>query len=454
MNNDERIRKWRDERGSGLARTALAEEPIDELFPEAEEVTARVGRRAPGEGGQPSPLPDAIGVQDARLAILERRRDQWRRIAQRIVLFVLIPALAVMSYMSWVATPLYQGEAVFTVQTGADAPSSAAAGLFGFGGGGSSIGDAFKAREFIMSRPMMDYMEQRYGMMSHFASSGIDPLTRLQSPLGVNSDPFAYYHKRVRVAVDLQEGVLKLYVQARTAEEAARYGNAILAAAETHVNQFSDKISQDQISALTRDVQAAERQVADSRRSLAAVQARRGELSPEQTATAVYQLISNLETQRADAERERNGLLSQGLVDSPLLPGLTAKVQDLSSQIAEQRSRLANRGGSSLSRTADEFETASSRKEIAQTRWQSTMNTLQQAYLRVLEQRRYFVLIVGMSVASVPQVRDTMSIAVPILLLVGLIYALVFAFRRSAARFGRFPGRRFAFVTGRRWNRR
>ena len=34
-----------------------------------------------------------------------------------------------------------------------------------------------------------------------------------------------------------------------------------------------------QISALTRDVQAAERQVADSRRSLAAVQARRGELS-------------------------------------------------------------------------------------------------------------------------------------------------------------------------------
>ena len=453
MNNDERIRKWRQERGHGSVRAAVAEDPIDELFPDAPDVSSRADRPGPADRGPGPALPDSPGVEEARLAILEQRRAQWRRIGQRLLLFVLVPVLAVASYVWLAATPLYEGEAIFTVQTSVDSPSSPAAGLFGFGGAGSSIGDAFKAREFILSRPMMNYMEQHYGMMSQFASAKVDPLTRLNSPLGVNGDPYAYYQKRVRVAVDMQEGLLRLYVQARTPEEATRYGNAILAAAETHVNQFSDKISRDQIAALTQDVQTAERQVADSRRDLAAVQARRGDLSPEQTATAVYQLISNLEVQRADTERERNALLSQGLTDSPMLPGLTAKLQDLSSQIAEQHRRLVNPGGPSLQKSAEDFERASSRKEIAQARWQSTMNTLQQAYLRVLEQRRYFVLIVGMAIEGAPRVRDTLTIAWPILMLVAFVYALVFALGRFAPRAGMLPRWRLAQVAG-RWNRR
>jgi capsular polysaccharide transport system permease protein len=280
--------------------------------------------------------------------------------------------------------------------------------------------------------------------MSHFASSEMDILTRFQSPLGMNQDPYRYYLERVRVAVDVQEGILRLYVQARTPEDALRFGNAILAAAEAHVNRFSDKISEDQINSLTRDVQNAERQVADARRSLAVVQARRGELAPEQAATAIYQLISNLELQRAEAQRERDTLLNQGLTDSPLLPRLSARVQELTAQIAEQRQRLINPGGGSLQRTLNEFENASTRKEIAQARWESTLKTLEQSYLRILEQRRYFVVVVGMSVGTFPKVRDILSIALPILTLLALIYAVALAFRRSAltgARLRRFEVR-------------
>src|SRR4029079_1565250 len=116
---------------------------------------------------------------------------------------------------------------------------------------------AFKAREYILSRPMMDYMERRYGFLSHFDTYRMDSLTRFRSPLGFNRDPFDYYRKRVRVAVDVQEGILRLYVQARTQQDAVRFGNAILAAAEQRVNQASQKISDDQISALTQDVQNA-----------------------------------------------------------------------------------------------------------------------------------------------------------------------------------------------------
>jgi len=364
-----------------------------------------------------------------------------------------VPVLAVLLYVALIATKLFQAEAIFTVQTSSQSAPSPTAGLLAFGAGNSTIADAFKAREFIISRPMMNYLEQRYRFMSHFDTPAMDPLQRFRSPLGMNGDAFDYYRERVRVAVDVQEGILRLYVQARTPEDATRFGNAILAAAEQHVNEFSDKISADQINALTQDVQNAERQVAETRRSLAAVQARRGDHSPEQTATAVYSLISNLELQLAEAQRERNALLDQGLTDSPLLPRLTGRVQELRAQLAEQRGRLANPGGGSLVRTLNEFEGASARKEIAQARWESTLNTLQQAYLKILEQRRYFVIIVGISVGSVAKVRDVLTITWPILLFLGLLYALIFALRRAAVDNGSGSGFRLREVVE-QWRRR
>lgn len=458
MDNEERIRRWRQERESRVTgRRVLTDDPVEErtaapLPPRAEKRS--VPPEPPKHAEAAQRLPDELGVEDARLAILQRRQIHWRRILRRAFLFVVLPLLAVLLYVGLVATKLYQGEAVFTVQTSSQSAPAPAAGIFAVGTGGSTIADAFKAREFILSRPMMHHMEQQHGFMSHFASWEMDPLQRFQSPLGLNRDPYDYYRKRVRVAVDVQEGILRLYVQARTAEDALRFGNGILAAAEQHVNDFSDRISEDQIEALSQDAQNAERQVAEARRSLAAVQARRGDLSPEQTATAVYQLISNLELQLAEAQRERNALLDQGLTESPLLPRLNARVEELRSQIAEQRQRLANPGGGSLARTLNEFETATARTQIAQARWESTLNTLQQAYLRILEQRRYLVTIVGMSVAAFPKVRDVLTIAWPILLLVAIVYALVFALRRAAADGGgRLGGFRFSEVMD-RWRRR
>jgi capsular polysaccharide transport system permease protein len=453
MGNEERIKRWLAERQARSATGAEKPPPLtDDPDPAPRSERAELQGDAPERPAAAPSASDEARLEEARLAILERRRERWRMLVRRAMLFVAVPLLSVLLYIGLIATPLYQGEAVFTVQTSADAAPSPSAGLFGVGAASSTIADAFKAREFILSRPMMDHMEERHGFMSHFASFRMDPLTRFRSPLGLNYDPLDYYRKRVRVAVDVQEGILRLYVQARTDEDAIRFGNAILAAAEAHVNRFSDKISEDQIAALTRDVQEAERQVAETRRSLAAVQARRGDVAPQQTAAAVYQLISQLELQLAEAERERNALLEQGLTESPLLPRLSARVEELRSQIAEQRQRLANPGGGSLIRTLNEYESATARTEIAQARWESTLNTLQQAYLRILEQRRYFVLVVGMSAGAKPLVRDIAAIAIPILVLIALIYAILFIVRQVRAETGT-GGFQFSRVVE-QWRRR
>lgn len=443
MDNEERIRRWRDRRqgagsAAGAGDKAAAVTSLD--WPEGGDSRRDMGDTAAD-----------VDVAAMRETILDRRRARLRSLLRRFALFVGLPLLAVLLYVSLIATPLYRGEAVFTVQSTTQSAPSPSAGIFSIGSAGSTISDAFKAREYILSRPMMEIMEQRHGFLSHFADPAMDPLTRYRSPFGLNWDPFGYYRKRVKVAVDIQEGILHLYVYARTSEDAIRFGNAILRAAEQHVRQLSEEMSEDQIRSLTSDVREAEQQVQQSRRVLAGVQARRGELNPEQTAVAIHQLISSLELQLAEAQRQRNSLVDQGLTNSPLLPRLNAQIAELQSQINRQRGRLVSPGGGSLQRTVTEFEAATANREIAQARYTSALNTLQQAYLKILEQRRYFVTIVAMSTGAYPKVRDVIAIALPILLLVALIYALVFAAQRLRGR--RFTRGRVTEVFN-QWRRR
>lgn len=405
MDNDERIKQWREER----------------------ERSQSSGFRARGAMDASSDARDTTRSEDVlQQEILNRRRDRVRGVIRNLALYLIVPLVAVYLYVSLVATPLFRSEAVFTVQTVSQSAPSPTAGIFSVGSAGSTIADAFKAREYILSRPMMEILERRVGFLSHFAGHEMDPLTRFGGPFGINDDAFEYFRKRVRVTVDVQEGILRVAVHARTRADAERFARAILEASERHVNALSQKISDDQIESLSQNVRDAELQLQRSRRSLAMVQSRRGELSPEQTASALYQLLSNLQIQLAEAQRQRDSLLSQGLTNSPLLPPLNAQIKELESQIANQRRKLVSPSGGSLQRALGDIESAAADKEIAETRHKSALNTLEQAYLRVLEQNRYFIIIVPPAASSRAAVRDILTIFWPVAALVLAAYALAF----------------------------
>jgi capsular polysaccharide transport system permease protein len=400
----------------------------------ARPVADAASAKAPGASERSAQV--MAGLESVRRSMEEERTERKRKLVTRLFLFLGIPLVAIFAYASFIAQPLYAGEAVFTVQTTNSSAPAPNAGFFSGTSSSSTINDAFKTRAFILSRPMMNHMEKEYGFLSHFAS-GMDPLTRLGGMFGIRGDPLEYYRKRVIVTVDVQEGILRLYVHGRTREDAVRFGQGILDAAEKHVNESSALIGNDQIAQLTNDVQQAEDALSQARGEFTGVKAQQGDLNPERTAEVVYNLISNLELELAEAVRQRQGLMRDGLVDSPLLPPIEARISELRSQIGQNRARLSNPGGRSLAQTVSAFDSANSRQEMAQVRWQGALSTLRDAYLDVLRDRRYFVLVVGMSSGETAKVRDWTAIVLPILIILAIAAGIVFAIRRLAGIGGR-----------------
>ncbi len=392
MDNSERIRKWRE----GRLRVAEAERAARDKDALARAEEARrirqdeLAEKREVEYAQvAASLPDAESIKRAKMLLQDRRREHGRRLLRSLAFFVALPALVAGVYLYFIAVPFYEANASFAVLSGKDegVQSSAVVGLFA---PGSSMADGFKVHEYILSRQMMMQMEQKYGLMTHFSSDEVDFVSRFDGPMGINSNALDYFRSRVAVSVDIQQGLLRLTVQARSPEMAVTFVQGLLKFAEEHVNTLSERMRTDQLSALVADAKDAEWAVLRARQELATVQLRNGDIAPKETTAAIYQLISGLETQVAEAQSERDGLLKNGLDRSPAIPRLDARIQALNKQIAEQRGRLLNAHSSrSIQKSLSAYDDAMLRKEFAQTRWDSTLHTLEQAKLLALRERRY-----------------------------------------------------------------
>lgn len=419
MDNSERIRKWREERQKlaeqeRLERVQVAEQERQERVKAAHEQREQRAEefraqreealRAKGEEIAEAErikraklleeLPSQDSIERAKLLLLDRRKQSSRFLLKRLALFFALPAFIVSMYFLLISSRFYEAEATFTVQSSMDQGQLAPGGLMAIAGVNTGMSDAFKVREFMLSRQMMELMAKKHAFLSHFSDSSTDWLSRFDSIFGLNSDPYRYYLSKVRVSVDIQEGLLRLYVQGRDQATAVQFSQAILKFSEAHVNELSERIRADQIAALTEDTKIAEQELLAFRQRLSSVQSKHKDIAPQETTAGIYQLISSIEAQIAEAESERDGLIRNGLDRSPVIPRLEAKISSLKKQIEDQRSRLVSSSSpKTMQRSLFDYEDVALRKELAQARWDSALRTLEQAKLQVLRERRYFMVV-------------------------------------------------------------
>ncbi|EDM0488288.1 Vi polysaccharide ABC transporter inner membrane protein VexD [Salmonella enterica] len=392
MDNSERIKKWKEERARVAEESRasrLRNKDEQRILRQAENITEQKHGDNHNDSGWVAT--DADAVRRASLIIKERRVEKAKQSLRRLFLYIGLPLLAIM-FMSWLLTSrFYSADATFIVQSEASQDNLSGAAFFG---SGNEMSEGFQVREFILSKEMMDRMEKELGFLTYFSQSDIALFSRYNAPLGINNDPYRYYLSKVSVSADIQQGMLRLNVKARDAQKAEFFAQHILKFAEQHVNTVSARMQQERILWLENDVKAAQDELSAVRLDLLKIQHIQKDIEPQETVTAIYQLIAGFETQLAEAKAEYDQLMANGLDQNPMIPRLVAKMTVLKKLIGEQRNRLSTKLGSQgSSESLSLFEDLRLQGEIAKARWESALQTLQQGKLQALRERRYLLVI-------------------------------------------------------------
>ncbi|MDD2867434.1 hypothetical protein [Neomegalonema sp.] len=387
---------------------------------------------APAAAPAPETPPDGL-LERARREAERQRRRKSRMVGLRFFLFVLAPTLLTAYYLHYWATPYYESETTFTIQSSETSSIPSLETLGGQFTGVANAQDAATIREFILSRNTMRRIEEDEGYLSHFRSTKVDPLRRLSAGVA-EDDQLAYYRNRVKVAFNPNDKVMTLSAQATDADYARQIVGHLLRYSEEKINDISSRIRDDQLRTADRALEQRRDDLRAARQAVLSLQQRHGEPDPQSILATMVSRLAGIETTIATKNAEYQAMQWNPGGDGRGTQAGRKLMAEIDS-LREEARRIAAGIAASAPRL-NEFEAALFERETRQTIWTSAVAASGQAQAEALRQHRYLA-VINSPLAPVdpryPQVmRSTLLALVFFFFLYNVLALIVMAIREHA----------------------
>ncbi|WP_018634306.1 hypothetical protein [Neomegalonema perideroedes] len=406
--------------------------------PAAKPAPPPAAKPAPEAKGPQAPAPASAVVPDgllerARREAERQRRHKSRMVGLRLFLFVIAPTLLTAYYLHYWATPYYESETTFTIQSSETSSIPSLETLGGQFTGVANAQDAATIQEFILSRNTMRRIQEDEGYLSHFRSEKVDPLRRLSAEADEDAQ-LEFYRKRVKVSFNPNDKVMTLSAQATDARTAQQIVGHLLSYSEEKINDISSRIRDDQLRTADRALEQRRVDLRNARQAVLNLQQRYGEPDPQSILATMVSRLAGLETTIATKNAEYQAMQwnpggdGRGTQAGRKLLAEIDSLRDVSRQVGGEIAASAPR--------LNEFEAALFERETRQTIWTSAVAASEQAQAEALRQHRYLA-VINDPLAPIdpryPQVmRSTLLVLVFFFFLYNILALIFMAIREHA----------------------
>ncbi len=267
------------------------------------------------------------------------------------VVAILVAAL----YWGVMATDRYVSRAHIVLQSPEINPASLNVSSLLSGTSGS--GDLLLLKDHLESVAMLNKLQEKLDLRAHYSSDEIDFLARL-SPADLPIEKFYdYMQSRINIRFDDYASVLRIEVQAYSADMAQKITSALLEEGERHMNQMGQRLAAEQVEFIDQQAKALEQRLIGARDKLLAYQNELGLVAPTQTVEAIFQTVSRLKAELAVLEARIKSSRSYQSEASPEIRRLRSEADALQRQIELEEQKMARKNGDALNRVSAEYET-------------------------------------------------------------------------------------------------
>ena len=242
--------------------------------------------------------------------------------------------------------------------------------------GGGGHGDLLLLREHLLSVDMLNKVQAELPFREHYSENG-DLFSRLADAETPIEELHKYYQKRISVELDEYAGVLNIEVQAFTPEFAHNLAQLLLNAGEAHMNDMGQRLAEEQVRFLERQVERLETRLDETRAALLAYQNEHGLISPIHTVESLNQVVGTLEGELARMQARYSAAQSYQSTRSAELVRINSEINALKKQIGKEQNRLAKETGNALNSISADYQTLELKAQFAQQTYSSALAALE-----------------------------------------------------------------------------
>ena len=348
---------------------------------------------------------------------------------RRTVSAAVVASLAAALYWGLIASDRYVSEAHVIIQRTdfASGQTMDFASLLGNVGTGSKA-DQLLLRDYLRSADMLEKLDAKLNLRSHYSDGHRDPLSRMWS----EDTPLELFHRhylsRVSVEFDDYAGILIIKTEAYTPQMAKAIAAMLVKEGEHFMNTMAHGIAQEQVAFFEKQVERMSERAMQARQVMLEFQNANGLVSPQGTVENLAGIINRLEAQLTDLQTRRSGMLGYLMPDSPNIIDLDLQSAAVTRQIEQEKARLTSPSGKTLNRIVEEFQRLQMNSEFAQDVYKTSLVALEKGRI---EATRMLKKVSVLQSPSEPQLSleprrlyNTIVFMLATLLIAGIIYLL------------------------------
>lgn len=306
---------------------------------------------------------------------------------------VVLPVLAVASYLFFVAKDQYASSLGFSVQR-----ENATASLDILGGltklAGSNTPDPVILYKYIVSRDMIRAVETQVDLDDAFYRAG-DPWFSLPPGSSIEERE-DHWRRMVQVFLDSGSGLVEIRVRTYSPETAQAITNAIRFESERLLNQLSEKANEDATRFARAELEEATDRLRTAQAAMTDFRARTQIVDPATDFAGRMGLLNSLLAQQAEALIERDLLrANSNSGGDPRMDQIERRIQVIGERIESERARISSAddgSGAGYAQLVSEYEGLRLEAEIAERSYVAALANLDNALDTAQRNSRYLAI--------------------------------------------------------------
>jgi capsular polysaccharide transport system permease protein len=356
-------------------------------------------RVAPGRDAPrvESPRTDAPRKDESRRNAARRPRRRFLR--SNSILFLgtfVLPLLAFTAYLVFFATDRYESLASATITEEKNATTSLDLSMLGITSSAADK-DSLILKEFIESKDMLKFLDDRLRIREHVTQPSIDFYSRLD-PDATMEEFHSYYLWMINVEYDPLSKLIRFGVQGFDENFANSLLRLIVERSQQFIDRINEQITREQLRFFDREIAESESRLKRAKEQLVAFQRENLLMTTEGESQTIMATIQTLEQELAQKRADLNARLLVLDRSAPQLQTVQMDITALESQIADAKQRLAGASDTSISELDSQFRDIQLNLEFVTNIYKSNLNALEQARLEAARRLKFLVVVAQPSV--------------------------------------------------------
>ncbi len=312
-----------------------------------------------------------------------------------LVLFVIIPAIAVALYFAFLASNQYYAETRFAVRKASFSSGSDTKSALSSLSSGSipalASQDAFIITSYIHSRSILLDLSKTINIREIYTRPEADFWAKLKSKSS-DEELLEYWNQSVTTYIDGPSGIVTVGVRSFRREDSLSLSNAIIKASEKLANDVSNRIKTDAVERASGEVRRSEAMVVTALTDLKNFRNSEGYIDPGTAAQSKSKLLLELLAQKIQLQNDLFVSTRAMSENAPTLVGTKNRLVALDNQIDALRSQLTNQSEekNSLASSLTKYEQLDLKRIFAEKLYSLAQDGLEQAK-RVAENQGIYV---------------------------------------------------------------